>query len=142
MGQGHSAEALANRPLDFPLNLSSEAQIYALAAVPKRHLATMEISGRVFQHDYNKTVVGWVDGNGYAFRNDFNRLKVGCIDLSSRKIYQADYDKTLIGRVDEEGNVYLCGPGVHVSHEDKPVGKIEGGSDGVMYATCALLLLF
>ena len=141
MGQKHSAESLGNRPIEFPLGLTAEAKIYGLQAVPRRHMGTMEVTGRVFQLDYNKTVVGWVDSNGNAFRNDFNRMKVGHVDLNTRVIYQADYDKSVIGRVDAEGLIYLCSPGVHKSLESEAIGKIEGPDDSFVFAACAFLLL-
>lgn len=142
MGLGSSsAKKLGEHPLDLPLSLSSPVELVALQAVPQRHVATMEPSGRVYQMDYDKTVIGWVDAQGNAYRNDYNRTKVGRVDLSTRLIYQEDYHKTLIGRVDANGLIYACSTVVHQSLTDVAIGKINGEEDSFLFAACAFLLL-
>ena len=136
-----STKELGNRPLEFPLQLSSTAQIVALQSVPQRVLGTMEETGRVFQLDYNKTIVGWVDSQGNAFRNDYKRTKVGRVDLISREIYQEDFNKTLIGRVDENGLIFPCSSVVHDSLTGVAMGKIDGPKESYIFAACAFLLL-
>ena len=137
-----SAKKLGERPLENPLALPASLDIFALQAVPTRHIGSMEQSGRVFQMDYDKNVVGWVDSNGNAYRNDYPRTKVGRVDVVSRLIYQEDYAKTLVGRVDEEGNIYACSTVVHASLTDVALGRVSGPKEGYVFAACAFFLLF
>lgn len=139
---GKSSKELGERPLEFPLSLSAGAEIHAVQSVPPRHLGTVEVTGRVRQMDYDKTVVGWVDANGTAFRNDYNKTKVGRVDLATKLVYQADYNKTLIGRFDEHGSLFACATVVHSSLSDVEIGKISGPVDSYPFAACAFFLLF
>lgn len=142
MGNSKSRQQLSERPLDHPLALTSTAEIVALQSVPPRRMGVMEETGRVFQNDASKTVVGWVDANGIAYRNDYNRTVVGRIDLSTGYIYSADYNKTLVGRVDETGKIYFMSTVVHNSGTNTPVGQIEGPTDSYKFAACAFLTLW
>ena len=140
---GKSTKELGERPLEHPLALPGTTRIIALQSNPPRDMGVMEVTGRVYQNDYNKSVVGWVDAQGIAYRNDFNRTRVGHVDLSTGNIYQADYNKTLIGRVDREtGMVYFTGTVVHNSSTNTPTCKLEGPKESYYFAGCAFLCLF
>ena len=135
-------EQLSARQMEHPLSLPGQTEIIATQSNPERHLGVMEVTGRVFQNDFNKTVVGWVDANGQAYRNDFNLTKVGSVDLSTGNIYSANYDKTLLGRVDSEGYIYFSGAVVHASQKDTVVGKLVGPKESFYFAACAFLTMW
>eukprot|EP01033_Poteriospumella_lacustris_P010120 gene10120-7216_t len=142
MGNSKSAAKLGERPLEFPLNLSEPVELVMLQANPPRHVGVLEVTGRVYQNDYDKSVVGWVDAHGDVYRNDYNRMKVGRVDLASGLVYQADYNNTLVGRVNEEGFVCLSPQVVHASASDVPIAQVVGGSDAWKFGAAAILLLF
>lgn len=137
-----NAKNLGERPLEYPQNLTSPVQIFALQSIPESHLGTMEPNGRVFQLDYNKTVVGWVDAQGNAFRNDYNRTKVGRVDLQTRVVSQADYNNTVVGFVHDNGQIFASANRVHTSLTDTPIGRVDGPPESYAVAAAAFFLLF
>lgn len=102
----------------------------------------METSGRVYQLDYNKTVVGWVDAHGNAFRNDYNRTIVGRVDLQTRVVYQADYNNSVVGSVNENGLIFASANMVHSTLIGTPIGRIDGPPEGFAVGAAAFFLLF
>ena len=142
MGAGKSMEQLSSRQMEKPLTLPGSTEIIAVQSNPERHMGTMDITGKVVQNDYNKTVVGWVDATGQAYRNDFNLTNVGRVDLSSGQIYSANYNKTLLGRVDSDGNIYFSKDVVHASLQETVVGKLRGPKESYYFAACAFLTLW